>query len=109
MFKVLQETSIEKIKNASLNSSDGLIIYFYFQNYSKYRENLDIKKMRLISTILMIQFWAGIDLVQSAECNVDTHHPENGGYFIEGINGFGTEVDPNAKRKITNSTWATGM
>jgi hypothetical protein len=58
----------------------------------------------------MIQFWAGIDLVQSAECNVDAHHPENGGYFIEGINGFGTEVDlNNAKRKMTNSTWATGI
>lgn len=42
-------------------------------------------------------------------CNEDEHHPENGGYFIEGIAGFGSTVDPGTKRKITNSTWAAGV
>jgi len=42
-------------------------------------------------------------------CNVDDHHPENGGYFIEGIAGFGDGPDPQRpNRKITNSTWVPG-
>jgi len=49
--------------------------------------------------------------VEGLTCNVDDHHPENGGYFIEGINGFGSIIDPtsNSKRKIANSTWAPGI
>jgi len=49
--------------------------------------------------------------IADGACNADEHHPQNGGYFIEGINGFGSIVDPTStdKRKITNSTWTTGI
>jgi len=50
-------------------------------------------------------------MAYGAECNPDDHHIENEGYFIEGINGFGSILDPtsDSKRKITNSTWAKGI
>ena len=54
--------------------------------------------------------WTSVDKVEGV-CNADEHHPENNGYFIEGINGFGSIVDPtsDSKRKITNSTWQAGL
>jgi uncharacterized surface protein with fasciclin (FAS1) repeats len=44
-------------------------------------------------------------------CNEDEHHPINGGYFIEGINGFSSELDTSisSNRKLHNSTWAQGI
>lgn len=60
----------------------------------------------LFSLIYVLSYYT----VDGAVCNEDDHHPENGGYFIEGIAGFGSTVDPNSdsKRKIHNSTWVPG-
>lgn len=46
-----------------------------------------------------------------AACNEDSHHPENGGYFVEGIAGISAEIDPNSSnnRRYDNATWARGM
>jgi len=52
-----------------------------------------------------------------AVCNVDSHHPRNGGYFVEGVGGHarnatGSSIDdPNVPgyQKAVNSTWSTGM
>jgi len=64
-----------------------------------------------LSTIFvsLLHAWS-YSTVEGATCNVEDHHPENGGYFIEGIAGFGETVDPDSstKRKITNSTWVRG-
>ena len=67
--------------------------------------------MKLSTTIFSLFSVWSYSRVEGAACNVDDHHPENEGYFIEGINGFGSIVDPDSstKRKITNSTWAPGM
>jgi len=63
----------------------------------------------VIIPILQV-LWSHVGNVEGA-CNVDEHHPENNGYFIEGINGFGSIVDPisDSKRRITNSTWQAGI
>jgi len=45
-------------------------------------------------------------IVVRGDCNVDEHHPEDGGYFIEGIAGHTGEIDPDStsKGKLVNST-----
>jgi len=68
--------------------------------------------MRFSSSILsLLSIWSYFGItVDGATCNEDDHHPENGGYFIEGINGHGKTSDPTTpNRKITNSTWAPGI
>lgn len=43
----------------------------------------------------------------SAACNVDKHHPENGGYYIEGIAGIvSSERDGETGKRADNTTWA---
>jgi len=51
-------------------------------------------------------------VVVKGDCSVDEHHPENGGYFIEGIAGHDKgQIDPNSSSKglRVNSTWAPGV
>jgi len=72
--------------------------------------------MKIHPTIFLVSL---VRAVQGA-CNVDEHHPLNGGYFVEGINGFvknettGSVLnDPNSDETghnpWTNSTWAVGI
>lgn len=69
-------------------------------------------KLAIIATFAF-HLWGDSNMfsVNGAVCNEGDHHSENEGYFIEGINGFGSVVDPDSdtKRKITNSTWAPGI
>jgi len=70
-------------------------------------------KLTTVAAFMCQFLWKNSNMssVNAAECNPDDHHPENEGYFIEGINGFGSEVDPesDSQRKLTNSTWAPGI
>jgi hypothetical protein len=46
-----------------------------------------------------------------SQCNVDEHHPENGGYFFSGVAGLSdaANLDSAHLQKLPNTTWATGM
>ena len=46
--------------------------------------------MRGASSLLLL---ATLVKQASAACGVDTHHPENGGYYVEGINGVDNSAD----------------
>lgn len=55
---------------------------------------------------------AAVVTVVNGVCNVDDHHPEDGGYYLEGIAGIvAGEIDPNSpnNRRYDNATWATGI
>ena len=55
------------------------------------------------STSLLLLLASGVN----AACNVDDHHPENGGYYIEGIAGIIPDSgDSTTGRRADNTTWA---
>merc|ERR1719491_34491 len=77
-----------------------LILLCYIANI------IDWNTMKLSNAIIsLIHIWSYSAV--GGVCNEDDHHPENGGYFIEGIAGFGDGLDPmsTSNRTITNSTW----
>ena len=72
--------------------------------------------MRGASSLVVLATLAKEASAASAACSVDTHHPENGGYYVDGING----VDNSAARgtqpgmttpgmRAADSTWAKGL
>ena len=43
-------------------------------------------------------------------CHVDTHHPENGGYYVAGINGLDNSAERSANgMRAADMMWAKGM
>ena len=60
--------------------------------------------MRGASSLLLL---ATLVKQASAACSVDTHHPENGGYYVEGINGVDNSADRSETgRRADDYTWA---
>jgi len=72
--------------------------------------------MKLGTAIIAILHSSSLFVAEGA-CNVNDNHPENGGYFVEGIAGFssadgplvvGTQYKSHEKSRPTNSTWVAG-
>ena len=63
--------------------------------------------MFILKVVLLSLFSASA----TAQCNVDDHHPENGGFFFVGAAGLSTDVNLDSSRgqKLPNNTWAIGM
>ena len=63
--------------------------------------------MRGASSLLVL---ATLVKEASAACSVDTHHPENGGYYVAGINGLDNSAERSANgMRAADNTWAKGM
>ena len=96
-----------KIKKVYLNFVNFRIsqlhIYLLIDQSSQRQQ-----KMRL--PLLALPFPLLLNGVAS-QCNIDEHHPENGGYFFSGAAGLSdaTNLDSAHLQKLPNSTWAPGM
>ena len=63
--------------------------------------------MRGASSLLVL---ATLVKEASAACSVDTHHPENGGYYVAGINGLDNSAERSANgMRAADMMWAKGM
>ena len=63
--------------------------------------------MRGASSLLVL---ATLVKQASAACSVDTHHPENGGYYVAGINGLDNSAERSANgMRAADNTWAKGI
>jgi hypothetical protein len=58
---------------------------------------------------LALLAYGGAAVFATKTCNLDEHHPENGGFYIEGINGVINDIRGDAGKRADDGTWATGI